>query len=63
MRWLVFAALLLPSVFLAVSARAAQSDMTLQGTGFSVESLSDGARAFGNRDYVWRGVPEALHGW
>jgi hypothetical protein len=60
----------LPSVvalalFVTVSsvrpARAAE--VTVRGWGFEVAKLEDGARAFLNRDYVWRELPEQMRDW
>jgi hypothetical protein len=36
--------------------------LRVTGHGFSTTTLRDGERAFSNRDYVWRGVPEPLRG-
>ena len=33
------------------------------GRGFEISSLAEGGKAFANRTYVWRGVPEELAGW
>lgn len=35
----------------------------VQGTGFELKVLRDGATAFSNRDFTWQKVPEALDGW
>ena len=36
---------------------------TVTGFGFRAMKLADGATAFGNRDYVWTGVPQRFQGW
>ena len=36
---------------------------SVSGTGFRVETLRQGALAYGNRKYVWRDVPKGLDGW
>lgn len=35
----------------------------VHGSGFSVGKLAEGATAFGNRNYTFRGVPEQFRGW
>ncbi len=35
----------------------------VSGSGFTVQTLREGGTAFGNRNYVWGGVPAALQGW
>lgn len=35
----------------------------VSGQGFTVQTLHEGGAAFGNRAYVWGGVPAALQGW
>ena len=37
--------------------------LSLEGRGFTLETLAVGSRAFSNRDYTWLDVPEKLHGW
>ena len=37
-------------------------DLTITGSRVQVATLRDGERAFGNRDYVWEGVPKPLIG-
>ena len=37
--------------------------MIIEGRGFALETLDNEAKAFGNRTYVWRQVPESLRGW
>ena len=44
-------------------AAAAGPPVTVAGRGFVVRDLKDGARAYGNRTYVWRDVPKRLAGW
>mgnify|MGYP006281870099 FL=1 len=37
--------------------------VTVRGNSFSVRALTQGARAYGNRNYVWQDVPSPLDGW
>ncbi len=51
------------SLLLPATAWSRPPVMTVAGKQFTVERLADGARAFGNRSYVWSQVPKALQGW
>ena len=35
----------------------------VSGSGFTVQTLREGGTAYGNRGYVWGGVPAVLQGW
>jgi len=37
--------------------------MVVEGRGFTLETLEEDSKAFGNRSYVWKQVPEKLRGW
>lgn len=56
--WLLIALAALTPCGLAADAPALRAE----GYGFSVARLTEGGRAFENRDYVWKDVPEALRG-
>ncbi len=43
-------------------ARHETADLVITGSGFALAPLDDGAQAFGNRAYVWQGVPAAHRG-
>lgn len=43
--------------------RAASAQFEVTGANWTLGKLADGERAFGNRDYVWRGVPEHFKNW
>jgi hypothetical protein len=43
-------------------ARIERDDLLVEGRGFSQGTLHNDAAAFGNRNYVWQQVPEALQG-
>jgi hypothetical protein len=45
------------------AATAAADAFTASGPGWSLATLEEGAVAFGNRAYVWRGVPNEFRGW
>ena len=51
-------ALALPPV-----AATAAPPASVAGRGFVIRDLKDGARAYGNRTYVWHDVPKRLAGW
>jgi len=51
------------TVLATVSAVPAAPTMILAGRGFTIETFEEGARAFGNRNYTWQEVPDALKGW
>ncbi len=36
---------------------------TVEGRGFTVQTLRNGAVSFANRKYIWENVPEKLQGW
>lgn len=44
-------------------ASAETRDLTITGHGWAMATLADGEKAFGNRPYVWKGVPEQFRGW
>ena len=48
--------------FVATGPAVAQR-LTVEGRGFVIEDLKDGAKAYGNRTYVWRDVPKRFAGW
>jgi len=67
MRWslaVLMAGVIPPAtaVNLASAAAGAQS-LTVAGRGFVIRDLTDGARAYGNRTYVWRDVPKRFGRW
>ncbi len=37
--------------------------ITIDGTNFEIQRFEEGALAFGNRKYVWEGIPERFAGW
>jgi hypothetical protein len=39
------------------------SALAIEGRGFEMAELADGATAFGNRRYVWENVPQRWRGW
>ena len=46
--------------------RPAKADLgavVVEGRGFTVETLRNGAVSFANRKYIWEDVPEKLAGW
>ena len=43
--------------------RAASTQFEVTGANWTIANFADGERAFGNRDYVWRGVPEHFKNW
>lgn len=45
----------------AVSAET--QDLVVEGHGFSVATFLTDAKAYGNRTYVWKEVPERFRGW
>ncbi len=45
------------------AASAAGQSLIVEGRGFGVGDLKDGAPAYGNRRYVWRDVPKRFVGW
>jgi len=46
-----------------VMLRSQTRDFLVTGHGWSLQPLADGAKAFSNRDYVWKGVPARFQGW
>jgi len=44
-------------------ASAATREFDLTGHGWTLATLADGEKAFGNRAYVWKNVPEKFRGW
>ncbi len=38
-------------------------ELSLEGRGFTLQTLADGGQAFSNRDYTWINVPKKLDGW
>ncbi|MFV2070022.1 MAG: sialidase family protein [Pirellulales bacterium] len=56
--------MLLVMLATVISARlASAAETTVRGWDFEVVKLEDGARAFLNRNYVWRELPEDICGW
>jgi len=56
------------SVLLAAAAaptvgEAESAVVRVEGFGFTAERFDEAAVAYGNRKYVWQGVPETLRGW
>jgi hypothetical protein len=47
----------------AAPARAETDEAIVTGRGWSLKPLSNGARAFSNRDYVWAEVPAGAGAW
>ena len=37
--------------------------VTVEGSGFVIETLANDATAYSNRQYVWKEVPERFSGW
>ena len=52
-----------PSSAPAQSLLSGAPNVCVSGSGFTVQTLREGGLAFGNRSYVWGGVPAALQGW
>jgi photosystem II stability/assembly factor-like uncharacterized protein len=50
-------------VSLPLTVRHERDGLAVTGEGFSIARLADDTPAFSNRDYVWKGVPEAFRGW
>jgi hypothetical protein len=46
-----------------VALEAEPDVVRVEGFGFTVERFDEAAVAYGNREYVWQHVPEALRGW
>jgi hypothetical protein len=44
-------------------ARAETADLVVTGDGWTLAALADNEKAFGNRPYVWKSVPEKFRGW
>ncbi len=38
-------------------------DLTVEGFEFEITTLDNDAKAYSNRNYVWKNVPEPYHGW
>ena len=38
-------------------------DLSISGSGFTIDTLSNGQTAFSNRKYIWQGIPEKYSGW
>lgn len=49
--------------FAATNAWGRQSPVAVEGWGFEISELREGAIAFSNRNYVFRNVPSHLQGW
>lgn len=43
--------------------RTQTRDCIVTGYGWTLADLADGQQAFGNRGYVWQGVPKQFSGW
>ena len=39
------------------------AELIVRGKGFRIETFRDGAKAYGNRTYVWKQVPDRFRGW
>ena len=48
---------------LSVQVRHETPDVMVDGSNFKIATLDEGAVAFGNRNYVWQGVPKICRGW
>ncbi len=57
--WLV---LVLPAG-MSPAGESSPPPLRVEGYGFEVNKFAEDARAYGNRGYVWKDVPEALRGW
>ncbi|MFA5191767.1 MAG: hypothetical protein WC740_13640, partial [Verrucomicrobiia bacterium] len=42
---------------------AGTADIVVTGSGWTLATLADNQKAFGNRSYVWKNVPEKFRGW
>ena len=40
-----------------------EATLTVDGSGFTIHTLHNDAKAFGNRDYIWKEVPKQFDGW
>jgi hypothetical protein len=47
----------------AALAGFARGEVSVEGSGFEIAELEEGAVAFSNRDYVFRDVPARVRGW
>jgi hypothetical protein len=43
--------------------RAEAVGLTLSGTGWTLQPLAEGKKAFSNRDYIWKDLPARFQGW
>ena len=53
----------LPPMPPPVKTTAECTDFLVEGLHFDVATLDNDAKAYGNRNYVWKNVPEAFRGW
>lgn len=53
----------LPPIPPPVKTTAECRDFVVEGFGFNVATLAGDAKAYGNRNYVWKNVPEPFRGW
>ncbi|NQT15173.1 MAG: exo-alpha-sialidase [Planctomycetes bacterium] len=53
----------LPPMPPPVKTTAECADFLVEGFGFNVATLDNDARAYGNRNYTWKDVPEPFRGW
>ncbi len=53
----------LPPPRLATKTTAECADFRVEGFDFDIASLDNDEPAYGNRNYVWKGVPEEFRGW
>lgn len=66
LKGVIFALFVVLAVQFPVSAQTSENSVPgpgVSGKGFTVQTLREGGTAFGNRNYVWGGVPAALQGW
>ncbi len=58
-----FFALTLWCLFVAGPPVQSRVSTTVSGSGFTINTLTNGGKAFAIRDYVWQGVPDSFNGW
>jgi len=47
----------------AMTCQSAEAGVRVQGAGFTIARLDNGARAYSNRTYTWMDVPQKFRGW
>ena len=55
--------LLIASLCFTHALAIAKDTVQISGTGFTIETLKDGIKTFGNRPYQWSRVPSKFSGW